>query len=205
MQNSFYINYGKRVFDFITSLMGLIFLAPLMFFLAFLIKIYDKGPVFYYSRRLGQNFKPFTLLKFRTMIVNAEMIGPSVTKDCDKRITRIGRFLRKTKLDEIPQLWNVLKGDMSLVGPRPEVEKYIFYYRDDYEDILTIKPGITDYATIKFRNEEEILNQFEDVEKSYIEKVLPEKIKLYKKYLNEVGFLTDLKIIFKTLWRIIFK
>jgi lipopolysaccharide/colanic/teichoic acid biosynthesis glycosyltransferase len=205
MQDNFYTKYGKRIFDFIASLIGLILLSPFLVIIGILVKISDKGPVFYRSKRVGQNFKPFYLLKFRTMVVNAEELGPSVTKGGDQRITKIGRFLRKTKLDELPQLWNVVKGELSLVGPRPEVEKYIFFYKDDYKEILKIRPGITDYAAIKFRNEEEILAKFEDVEKAYIENVLPEKIKLYKTYLNEIGFLTDLKVIFKTLWAVIFK
>jgi lipopolysaccharide/colanic/teichoic acid biosynthesis glycosyltransferase len=205
MQDNFYTKYGKRIFDFIASLIGLILLSPFLVIISVLVKISDKGPVFYRSKRVGQNFKPFYLLKFRTMVVNAEELGPSVTKGGDQRITKIGRFLRKTKLDELPQLWNVVKGELSIVGPRPEVEKYISFYKDDYKEILKIRPGITDYAAIKFRNEEEILAKFEDVEKAYIENVLPEKIKLYKTYLNEIGFLTDLKVIFKTLWAIIFK
>jgi lipopolysaccharide/colanic/teichoic acid biosynthesis glycosyltransferase len=205
MQDNFYTKYGKRIFDFIASLIGLILLSPFLVIIGILIKISDKGPIFYRSKRIGQNFKPFYLLKFRTMVVNAEELGPSITKGGDQRITKIGKFLRKTKLDELPQLWNVVKGELSLVGPRPEVEKYISFYKDDYKEILKIRPGITDYAAIKFRNEEEILAKFEDVEKAYIENVLPEKIKLYKTYLNEIGFLTDLKIIFKTLWGITFK
>jgi lipopolysaccharide/colanic/teichoic acid biosynthesis glycosyltransferase len=205
MQDNFYTKYGKRIFDFIASLIGLILLSPFLVIIGVLVKISDKGPVFYRSKRVGQNFKPFYLLKFRTMVVNAEELGPSITKGGDQRITKIGRFLRKTKLDELPQLWNVIKGELSLVGPRPEVEKYISFYKDDYKEILKIRPGITDYAAIKFRNEEEILAKSEDVEKAYIENVLPEKIKLYKTYLNEIGFLTDLKVIFKTLWAIIFK
>jgi lipopolysaccharide/colanic/teichoic acid biosynthesis glycosyltransferase len=205
MQDNFYTKYGKRIFDFIASLIGLILLSPFLVIIGVLVKISDKGPVFYRSKRVGQNFKPFYLLKFRTMVVNAEELGPSITKGGDQRITKIGKFLRKTKLDELPQLWNVIKGELSLVGPRPEVEKYISFYKDDYKEILKIRPGITDYAAIKFKNEEEILAKFEDVEKAYIENVLPEKIKLYKTYLNEIGFLTDLKLIFKTLWGITFK
>jgi lipopolysaccharide/colanic/teichoic acid biosynthesis glycosyltransferase len=205
MQDNFYTKYGKRIFDFIASLIGLILLSPFLVIIGVLVKISDKGPVFYRSKRVGQNFKPFYLLKFRTMVVNAEELGPSITKGGDQRITKIGKFLRKTKLDELPQLWNVVKGELSLVGPRPEVEKYISFYKDDYKEILKIRPGITDYAAIKFKNEEEILAKFEDVEKAYIENVLPEKIKLYKTYLNEIGFLTDLKLIFKTLWGITFK
>jgi len=205
MQNKFYLKYGKRIFDFFSSLMGIFLFLPFYFIIGILIKIEDKGPILYKSRRIGQNFKPFYLLKFRSMIVNADKIGPLITKDKDPRITKIGKFLRKTKLDEFPQLFNVLKGEMSIVGPRPEVEKYISYFKKDYEKILSIKPGITDYAAIEFRNEEEILNKFKNTEESYIREILPKKINLYKKYLNEVGFITDLNIIFKTIWKVLRK
>jgi lipopolysaccharide/colanic/teichoic acid biosynthesis glycosyltransferase len=205
MPNNFYTKYGKRIFDVATSIIGLIVLLPFFIIIAILIKLNDKGPIFYKQKRIGQNFKPFELLKFRTMVVNADKIGPAVTKDGDPRITKIGKFLRKTKLDELPQLWNVIRGDMSIVGPRPEVEKHIQYYENDYKEILKVKPGITDYATIKFRNEEEILSKYDDTESAYIKYVLPEKIKLYKTYIKEISFLTDLKIIFWTLWRIVSK
>jgi lipopolysaccharide/colanic/teichoic acid biosynthesis glycosyltransferase len=205
MPNNFYTKYGKRIFDVATSIIGLIVLLPFFIIIAILIKLNDKGPIFYKQKRIGQNFKPFELLKFRTMIVNADKIGPAVTKDGDPRITKIGKFLRKTKLDELPQLWNVIRGDMSIVGPRPEVEKYIQYYENDYKEILKVKPGITDYATIKFRNEEEILSKYDDTESAYIKYVLPEKIKLYKTYIKGISFFTDLKIIFWTLWRIVSK
>jgi lipopolysaccharide/colanic/teichoic acid biosynthesis glycosyltransferase len=205
MPNNFYTKYGKRIFDVVASIIGLIVLLPVFIVIAILIKLNDKGPIFYKQKRIGQNFKPFELLKFRTMVVNADKIGPAVTKDGDQRITKIGKFLRKTKLDELPQIWNVIRGDMSIVGPRPEVEKYIQYYKDDYKEILKFKPGITDYATIKYRSEEEILSKYNDTESAYIEYVLSEKIKLYKTYIKKISFLTDLKIIFWTLWRIVSK
>ena len=205
MQNKFYLKYGKRIFDFFSSLIGIFLFLLFYFIIGILIKIEDKGPVLYKSKRIGQNFKPFFLLKFRSMIVNADKIGPLITKEKDPRITKIGKFLRKTKIDEFPQLFNVLKGEMSIVGPRPEVEKYISYFKKDYKKILSIKPGITDYAAIEFRNEEEILDKFENIEESYIKEILPQKINLYKKYLNEVGFITDLNIIFKTIWKILRK
>jgi len=130
-------------------------------------------------------------------------MGPSVTKGCDPRITTIGKFLRKTKLDELPQLLNVLKGDISIVGPRPEVEKYVQLFKDEYKPILSIRPGITDYATLEYRDEQEILNHYTDTETGYIEEILPAKIKLYEKYLGEISLMTDLKIIFKTLLRLL--
>ncbi len=203
MQNNFYLQHGKRIFDFFASLSGLMILSPLLLAIALCVKILDKGPVLHLSKRIGQRHKPFSLLKFRTMVVNAEKLGPLVTKGNDSRITPIGKFLRRTKLDELPQLINVLKGDMSFVGPRPEVQKYAAYFSRDYREILKIKPGITDYAAIEYRNEEELLKQAEDVEKVYLGKVLPAKIKLYKTYMTEIGFFTDIKIIFRTFLKVI--
>jgi lipopolysaccharide/colanic/teichoic acid biosynthesis glycosyltransferase len=174
-----------------------------MLMTAIFIKLNDNGPVFFAQERMGKGFEKFKLLKFRTMIVNADKKGEAITKGEDPRITGIGKFLRHYKLDELPQLINVLKGEMSMVGPRPEVEKYVAVFKDQYQQILTIKPGITDYATLQFRNEEEILNEYEDTHEGYMKGVLPAKIELYLKYLNEMNFVTDLKIIFKTLRRIV--
>ena len=202
MPNSFYIRYGKRIFDFLASLLGLIILSPLFLVIAGLIKLYDKGPVFFKQKRIGKNFKPFYIYKFRTMVVNADKIGSLVTKEDDPRITRLGKFLRKFKIDELPQLFNVIKGDMSIVGPRPEVEKYVLSFKDDFKEILKIRPGITDYATLRFRNEEEILKEYDDIEEGYIKEVLPEKIRLYMQYINDMSFLTDIKLILYTLIRI---
>ena len=205
MRSSFYINRGKRVFDFLATSVGLIFLIPLFLIVAILIKLQDKGPVFFRQKRVGKDFKPFYIYKFRTMVVNAEKIGPPITKGEDPRITPLGKFLRKFKIDELPQLFNVLKGEMSLVGPRPEVSKYVELFKEDYKKILKIKPGITDYAAIYFRNEEEILKKYPDPEEGYIKEVLPKKIKFYYQYLANISFLTDLKLIFLTLWKIIKK
>ena len=194
-----YKKFGKRLFDIVASGIGLIVLFPVMLVIGVIIKITSPGPVFFVQKRVGKNFKEFNLYKFRSMVVNADKIGPSVTKGNDKRITRIGRFLRKTKLDELPQLWNVLKGDMSLVGPRPEVMKYVKERKKEYEKVLSVRPGITDYAAIEFRDEEEILNKYPDTEKAYIEIILPKKIELYYKYINNINFIDDIKIILKTL------
>lgn len=202
MQSSFYLKYGKRTFDIIASSVGLLFLAPLFIIIPLIIKLSDRGPIFFKQKRVGQNFKPFLLIKFRTMLVNADKLGPMITKGDDYRITKIGKFLRKTKLDELPQLINVLKGDISLVGPRPEVEKYVKLFESDYKEILKLKPGITDYASIEFRNEESILKKYDDIEKGYVNWVLPKKIELYKKYLCDVGFFTDIILIFKTIVKI---
>jgi len=203
MQNNFYLQHGKRIFDFLASLLGLVMLSPLLVIIALCIRVSDKSPVIYRSRRLGQGWRTFNLLKFRTMVLNAEKAGPLVTKGDDPRIIPIGKFLRKTKLDELPQLINVLKGDMSLVGPRPEVEKYASYFPEDYREILKIKPGITDYAAIEYRDEENLLKHSGDVEKTYLEKVLPAKIKLYKTYMRNMGFFADIKIILRTLLKIV--
>lgn len=161
------------------------------------------GPVFFIQKRVGRNFKTFNLYKFRTMAVDAPQKGLFVTARNDSRITRVGRFLRKTKMDEIPQLINVLKGDMSLVGPRPEILKYVLMFKNDFKEILKIKPGITDYAAVEFRDEENILKKYKDTEDGYIKEVLPVKIKLYKRYLRDKSFITDMKLIFLTLWKII--
>lgn len=193
----------KRLFDIISSCIGLLFLLPLFFAIAIIIKLGSHGPIFFKQKRMGRNFKPFLLYKFRSMVADAPKKGPTITAGGDPRITKIGRFLRKTKIDELPQLFNVLKGDMSIVGPRPEVERYVEMFRDDYESVLSVKPGITDYATIEFRDEEGVLKKYADAEMGYIKEVLPLKIQLYKRYIRNKGFLTDLKLIFLTFWKII--
>jgi len=198
-KKGFYFRFGKRLFDVCAVILSIVITLPLICVVAFFVALTSKGPVFFAQERMGQNFSRFKLLKFRTMIVGADTIGSLVTKGSDPRITRMGSLLRKTKLDELPQLFNVLKGDMSIVGPRPEVEKYISPFRDKYKAVLSVRPGITDYATLKYRNEQEILNRYKDTEEGYIKEVLPAKIELYKKYLREMSFSTDLKIIFKTI------
>jgi len=195
--------YIKNIFDFVAAFAGLVFFAPILAAIAAIIRIFDGSPVFFAQERVGRNFKLFKLIKFRTMVVGAEAKGAAVTKGEDPRITPIGKFLRRYKLDELPQLINVLKGDMSIVGPRPEVRLYVEAFLDDYKRILTIKPGITDYATLEYRDEEKILNKFENVQQGYLTEVLPEKIKLYYRYLDDMSFVADVKIIFKTLWRIV--
>ena len=186
-----YERYFKRIFDFVASFCGLIVLFPMFFVIAILIKREDGGRVFFRQTRVGQNNKRFEIYKFRTMIENAERAGAQVTKGDDPRITRIGKILRKYKIDEFPQLINVIKGEMSLVGPRPEVPKYVKFFEEDYKEILKVKPGITDYASLEYKNENELLKGADDPERVYLEKVLPEKIEYYKKYLKDMGFLTD--------------
>ena len=194
-----YKKFGKRVFDLIASIFGIIFFLPVFIIVPILIKIGSKGPVFFVQKRVGRDFKEFNLYKFRSMIADAPKKGLQITSTDDPRITKIGRVLRKTKLDELPQLINVIKGDMSLVGPRPEVNKYVDLKKDEYKKVLSVRPGITDLAAIEFVNEEEILSKFDDKEKAYIEKILPQKIALYNKYIDSISFLEDIRIILKTL------
>lgn len=189
---------GKRAVDLALSAAGLLISSPLFLLAAVMVKLGDGGPVFFRQQRAGLNFGPFFILKFRTMTVNAEKLGAQITTGGDSRITPIGRILRKTKLDELPQLINVLKGEMSLVGPRPEVDKYVALFRQDYETVLSVRPGITDYAAIKFRNEEELLARYADPQDGYIKEILPAKIALYKQYVAGISFLTDLKILAQT-------
>jgi len=189
--------YSKRIFDVFVSTILIALLLPLFIIIALTVILASGIPVFFYQERVGQNWKPFRIIKFRTMIKNAEKMGPGITSACDERITPTGKFLRRYKLDELPQLFNVLKGDMSLIGPRPELLKYINFYREDYSAILNIKPGITDFAAIQFRDEESLIGKI-NKEESYINKILPSKIILYKQYINEMGFFTDVKILLST-------
>ncbi|HML96312.1 MAG TPA: sugar transferase [Thermodesulfobacteriota bacterium] len=199
----FYAGYGKRALDLAVSVPALLALSPLLFIVAALVKAGSPGPVFYAQERVGRRGRPFKLYKFRTMVTGADKSGPAVTSSGDARITPLGRTLRKWKLDELPQLWNVVRGDMSLVGPRPEVRKYTDIFRDDYSAILEISPGITDYAALEFRNEEEVLARYPDAEEAYTSVVLPEKIALYRQYLRDMGFRSDMKIIFRTIREVI--
>ncbi|GAB4367478.1 MAG: sugar transferase [Calditrichia bacterium] len=201
--DSFYIRYGKRLFDLIAGSVGLLVLLPFFLLIGLAIKLSDGGPIFFRQPRIGKNFRKFYFFKFRTMIPNAERKGPPITESNDPRITPVGRLLRRYKLDELPQLINVVKGDISLVGPRPELERYVQIFRNDFREILTVKPGITDFATLEFHDEDRIFRKYSDVDEGYQKEVLPQKITLYKQYLSRISFWTDLKIIFKTLWRII--
>ena len=194
-----YKKYGKRVFDIIASVLGLFVLLPLFIMIAIWIKLSSKGPMFYIQNRVGKDFKEFSLYKFRSMRVDADKEGPLVTSKDDARITKVGKFIRKTKIDELPQLLNVIKGDMSLVGPRPEVKRYVDAKYDEYKKILEVKPGITDNAAIAFRDEEEIMAKYHDKEKAYIEEVLPKKIKLYHEYMDNISFVNDIKLILHTI------
>ncbi|HLV14386.1 MAG TPA: sugar transferase [Xanthomarina sp.] len=193
----------KRIFDIVFSFFGLIILLPLLLILAILLKIESKGPLFYLQSRVGRYGKDFKIFKFRTMFVGSDKKGLLTLGDRDPRVTRIGYYLRKYKLDELPQLINVLIGNMSFVGPRPEVRKYVDYYSKEDLIILNVKPGITDYASITYRDEAELLKGTSNPEQFYIENIMPKKIELNKKYINSPSLLTDLKIIFSTIQIII--
>lgn len=188
----------KRLFDLFFSTLGLIFLSPVFLLLALLVKLSDGGPVFFWQQRVGQGGELFWILKFRSMVLNAERLGLSVTKDGDPRITRIGRFMRKTKLDELPQLWNVWRGEMSLVGPRPEVPRYVAKYTEAQRRVLALKPGITDLATLEFRNEEDLLKTADNVEEFYMQYCVPRKIELNLAYAQRANLWEDTKIILRT-------
>jgi len=196
---------AKRCFDILFSLSGLILLSPVFIFLSIIILIDSKGGIFYKQFRVGKNGVDFKLYKFRSMRIGSDVKGLLTIGGRDSRITNSGYFIRKYKLDELPQLINVLIGDMSLVGPRPEVRKYVELYNKEQLKVLTIKPGITDYASIQYSNENDILSQSQDPEKTYIDEVMPDKLKLNLRYINEIGVITDLKIIFKTIKKIFFK
>lgn len=189
----------KRIIDLCISGFGLLLISPVLLALAIWIKIDSKGPVFYKSERVGKNGKTIKVLKFRTMVQNADQIGGASTADDDPRITSAGRYLRRFNLDELPQLINVLKGEMSIVGPRPEVPEEVETYSEEEKEILSVKPGMTDYASIEFNNEGEILEGSENPHQTYREEIRPEKIRLARKYVREQSTWVDLKIIAKTL------
>ena len=194
-----YKKFGKRIFDIVATVIGGLLLLPIIIPIAIWIKLSSKGPLFYVQKRVGKDFKEFNLYKFRSMIVDADRQGPSVTSGDDPRITKVGKIIRRTKIDELPQLLNVLKGDMSLVGPRPEVMKFVEQKKEEYKKVLSVKPGITDNAAIEFRDEETIMEQYEDKEKAYVDIILPKKIELYYTYIDTISFTNDLKLILKTL------
>ena len=193
-----YIIFWKRVFDIAATLLGGTLLLPVIIPIGLWIKLSSKGPLFYVQKRVGKNFEEFDLYKFRSMVIGADKVGPSVTSGDDPRITKVGAIIRRTKIDELPQLFNVLKGDMSLVGPRPEVMKFVVQKKDAYRKILSVKPGITDNAAIEFRDEETIMEQYEDKEKAYIDIILPQKIELYNQYIDTISFKNDFKLILQT-------
>ena len=190
----------KRFFDLFVSSIGLIGLSPVLLTCAMAIKLDSKGPVFYRGKRIGRNGKPFFIYKFRSMVVNAENLGASSTNASDVRITRVGRYIRKYKLDELSQLINVFKGDMSIVGPRPQVKWAVDLFTEEEKKILRLRPGLTDWASIRFNNEEEIIEKsgYSNADEAYMELIHPEKMRLQLKYLRGRSFLTDLRIILGT-------
>jgi lipopolysaccharide/colanic/teichoic acid biosynthesis glycosyltransferase len=193
----------KRLVDIVVSLFFLFLLFPILVLLAILIKLESNGPVFYLQVRVGLNGKDFRIFKFRTMFIGSDKAGLLTVGGRDPRITKVGIFIRKYKLDELPQLINVLNGEMSLVGPRPEVRKYVAMYNFEQLKVLNVKPGITDYASIQYSDENELLAKSAYPEKTYIDEVMPAKLLLNLKYINEISLLTDLKIIGLTVRKII--
>ena len=192
-------NASKRIFDFIIASIGLCVLSPVIVALALVIWLDSKGPILYRGARVGLNEKRFHILKFRTMIVNADQIGGSCTADNDPRITKAGKFLRRTKLDELPQLINVLRGEMSLVGPRPEVQSFTDKYDAQQRQVLMVKPGITDFATLWDSDEGMLLKGEANPDLIYAERILPMKLKLQLEYIAKRSFRTDLKILVETI------
>jgi lipopolysaccharide/colanic/teichoic acid biosynthesis glycosyltransferase len=192
----------KRVFDILLSSLGLLFLSPLFLLLAVAIRLESPGPVFFRQERAGKGGIPFRIFKFRTMVSDAAEMGPSITAAGDPRITRVGRFLRRTKLDEFPQLINVLKGEMSLVGPRPEIPSYVALYDERQRKVLSVRPGITDPASILYADEEGILAGTANPQRLYVETILPKKLELNLQYIGNISLKNDISLIFKTLSKI---
>lgn len=197
---------SKRLFDVILSSVGLLVLSPVLVIVSSGILLESGRPIIYRQKRVGKDWEQFTLFKFRSMVSQEAIKGPICNIKNDKRVTTLGKFLRKYKLDEIPQLFNVLKGDMSVVGPRPEVPEFVAYYPDSYREILKIKPGITDLASIEFRDESSLLDcEADEAENVYLTKILPQKLSYNRIYLNKMGFVYDIKLIIKTVYSIILK
>ncbi|MBA3663638.1 MAG: sugar transferase [Bacteroidetes bacterium] len=198
------VSKPKRIFDFIFSLIGIIILLPFFLLISIFI-IADSGfPVFYFQKRVGRDNVDFSLFKFRTMRKDSDKKGLLTVGGRDPRITKVGYYLRKYKLDELPQLLNVLSGSMSLVGPRPEVRKYVDLYNAEQKAVLQVQPGITDYASLEYFSENELLALSKDPEKTYIDQIMPAKLELNRKYIREAGLMTDLRIIFRTIKKIFF-
>lgn len=189
----------KRLFDIVVAAAALIVLCPLFAIIAVLIKWDSNGPVFFKQSRIGRHFRPFSIYKFRTMLWDAWATGPLLTVGDDPRITRVGRWLRRTKLDELPQLINVLSGDMSFVGPRPEVERYVRLFRTEYTEILQVRPGITDLASLKYRGESTLLARSLKPEEEYVTRILPDKLRLGQQYVRELSLGRDVMLIARTL------
>lgn len=190
---------ATRIFDGLAALLGLLVLLPFLAVLAVLVKLQDGGPVFYRQERVGRGGRPFRIWKFRTMVVDADRVGKPLTVGADPRVTRIGAFLRRWKLDELPQLLNVVLGEMGLVGPRPEVPKYVAHYTEAQRAVLALRPGVTDLASIAYRNESELLAGLEDPEGHYLQVILPDKIRINLDYAAKASLGRNLKVILATL------
>lgn len=194
---------AKRIFDLLFSLVALLIFLPILFIIAVLIKLDSEGPVFFFQSRVGKNGNDFKLVKFRTMKVKQENSSLITVGKKDVRVTKVGYFLRKYKLDELPQFINILKGEMTFVGPRPEVRKYVDLYTEEQRFVLSVKPGLTDPASIQFSNESELLATSKDPENFYIQEIIPEKIKLSVNYISKQTLITDITLILKTIFKIL--
>ena len=192
----------KRTFDIFCSFFGLLVLSPLFIVIAILVATTSPGGVFYRQVRVGRNFRDFKILKFRSMRPDSDKKGLLTVGSKDSRVTKVGYFIRKYKIDELPQLINVFVGDMSFVGPRPEVPKYVEIYNEEQRKVLSVRPGITDYASIEYRNENDILAKSDNPEQTYIDEVMPAKLQLNLRYISEMSLGVDLKIIFRTIFKI---
>lgn len=192
---------GKRLFDILCSLTGLILVSPFFLILVLLIVLDSRGGPFFKQTRVGKAGKPFRIIKFRTMHQDAEKEG-LLTVDADMRITRLGKLLRATKLDELPQLWNVLLGQMSMVGPRPEVPEYVSYYTKEQRLVLEVRPGITDHASIEYRHESKLLGTATDPQQVYLQEIMPKKLKLNQDYIRDRSLSGDLLILLKTILKL---
>jgi lipopolysaccharide/colanic/teichoic acid biosynthesis glycosyltransferase len=198
-QHGFYRCFGKRAFDFCVSSVALVLLSPLFALIAIAIKIGSRGPVFFAQKRVGRDAQIFRMLKFRSMAVDADQRGPGITVAGDERVTPIGKILRELKMDELPQLWNVLKGEMSLVGPRPELPSYVAQYTLEQLRVLSVCPGITDIASIRYRHEEKVLERSSNPDDFYRSVILPHKLSLNLDYVEHMSFSFDLRLILETL------
>jgi len=196
---------SKRLFDITFSLLGLILIFPILLLIALIIKLDSKGPILFIQGRVGKNNKDFKIFKFRTMRIQSDKKGLLTLGNKDSRITKIGYFLRRYKIDEFPQLFNILKGDMSFVGPRPELRYYVNFYNEDDMKIFKVRPGITGLASLKYRNEVELLKAAEDPETFFIETIIPDKLKYNKEYIKRQNFFFDLKLIGLTIIKVITK
>lgn len=198
--NSFYASHGKRVLDILTATVGLVLLSPVLAVVACCIKFTSRGPVLYRQVRIGQGARPFQILKFRSMTTQTSESDFKITIAGDSRVTPVGKFLRRHKIDELPQLWNVIRGDMSLVGPRPEVPLYVEGYTPEQRVVLSARPGITDPSSLAYRHEEEILARQSDPKEFYRTKILPDKLVRNKTYLERITFCNDIRIVVKTIF-----